>query len=61
MNDPERLAGWLAVLMFVAGAFFAFLRLRSWYYRRGHPDPLEPRQDDGEEWPQLRFSLRRVK
>jgi len=56
MTDPERLAGWLVVLMFVAGGFLAFLRARAWYYRRGAPRP-----DDVETWPQLRLSLRRDK
>jgi len=58
--NPERLAGWVAVLAFVAGAFVAFLRARDWYYRRGHPDPLK-NNDDGEQYPMIRLSLRRDK
>ena len=61
MTDPERLAGWLAVLLFTAGALVTFCKLRDYYYRRGRPDPLKPRQDDEEQYPMTRFSLRELK
>ena len=61
-NDPGRLIGWLAVLVFVVGSFLAFLRIRDWYYRRGwSPDPLNEPKADGEQYPMTRFSLRRLK
>lgn len=61
MTDPERLAGWLAVLLLVFGGLAAFLRLRSWYFRRGWPDPLKDPADDGEQNPMTRFSRRELK
>lgn len=61
MNEPSRLISWLAVLLFTFGALGAFCKLRDFYYRRGWPDPLNEPADDGEQWPQLRLSLRRDK
>jgi len=60
MNEPGRLIAWGAVLVFVAGAFLAFLRARDFYYRRGwSPDPPNTPKDDGEQYPMTRFSSRR--
>lgn len=47
MNDPEKLFGWIAVLLFVFGALGAFIRIRDWYFRRGwSQDPLKAPADD---------------
>lgn len=58
-GTEERLAGWIAVLLFTFGSLAVFLRLREWYQKRGRPDPLK--LADGEKYPLLKLDLRRWK
>lgn len=45
MTNEEQLTGWIMVLLFMAGAFFVFIGLRNWMYRRRMGDILAPGRD----------------
>lgn len=52
MNDSERLLlEWGVILVFTLGLYGTFLKIRDFYYRRGHPIPagrIVRSRDDGE-------------